>query len=91
MHLLLNLAEDPMIEVKMVRRGMIQFLVFLVDRNMSTASTSPELPILALNFLKKLSVYKENKDSLIHVRIMILLLYHLALTFFKPVCGGVGT
>ncbi|TPX32870.1 hypothetical protein SmJEL517_g04051 [Synchytrium microbalum] len=64
-HLLLNMAEDPTIEVKMVRRGIIPHLTFLVDRNMATASTSPALPMLSLNFLKKLSVYRENKDALV--------------------------
>ncbi|TPX51129.1 hypothetical protein SeLEV6574_g00469 [Synchytrium endobioticum] len=65
-HLLLNLAEDPIIESKMVRRGIIHQLTFLVDLNVSTTSTAPELPMLAINFLKKLSVYRENKDALVH-------------------------
>ncbi|KAJ3038924.1 Kinesin-associated protein 3, partial [Rhizophlyctis rosea] len=57
-HLLLNLAEDPTIEVKMLKRDIIKYLVALLDRK------TPELLILVVTFLKKLSVFKENKDEM---------------------------
>ena len=60
-HLLLNLAEDPTIEVKMLKRDIIKYLVALLDRK------TPELLILVVTFLKKLSVFKENKDEMIKV------------------------
>ncbi|KAJ3186592.1 hypothetical protein HDU85_007412 [Gaertneriomyces sp. JEL0708] len=58
-HLLLNLAEDLNVEVKMVKRGVIRYLVGLLDRK------TPELVILMLTFLKKLSIFKENKDEMV--------------------------
>lgn len=58
-HLLLNLAEDLNIEVKMVKRDIVRYLLILLDRK------TPELLILAVTFLKKLSIFKENKDSMV--------------------------
>jgi hypothetical protein len=58
-HLLLNLAEDLNIEVKMVKRDIIQYLMKLLDRSTS------DLLVLALTFLKKLSVFQENKDQML--------------------------
>jgi hypothetical protein len=58
-HLLLNLAEDLNIEIKMVKRDIIQYLMKLLDRSTS------DLLILALTFLKKLSVFQENKDQML--------------------------
>ncbi|KAJ3039310.1 Kinesin-associated protein 3 [Rhizophlyctis rosea] len=60
-HLLLNLAEDLSIEVKMLKRDIIKYLVALLDRK------TPELLILVVTFLKKLSVFKENKDEMIKI------------------------
>jgi hypothetical protein len=56
-HLLLNLAEDLTIEVKMLKRDVIKYLVFLLDRKL------PQLLIVILTFLKKLSVFKDNKKE----------------------------
>ncbi|KAI9207591.1 kinesin-associated protein-domain-containing protein [Polychytrium aggregatum] len=57
-HLLLNLAEDLKIEVKMVKRGIIKYLILMLDR------TTPELLILVVTFLKKMSIFRENKDEM---------------------------
>lgn len=56
---LLNLAEEISVEKKMVNRNMPQLLVNLIDRE------SEELLIVTLQFLKKLSVFEENKDKII--------------------------
>eukprot|EP00928_Gymnodinium_smaydae_P087991 TRINITY_DN72151_c0_g1_i1.p1 TRINITY_DN72151_c0_g1~~TRINITY_DN72151_c0_g1_i1.p1 ORF type:complete len:796 (+),score=199.77 TRINITY_DN72151_c0_g1_i1:119-2506(+) len=53
---LLNLAEEISIERKMVNRKMPQLLAQLLDRN------HDELILVALQFLKKLSVFEENKE-----------------------------
>ncbi|KAJ3286978.1 Kinesin-associated protein 3 [Rhizoclosmatium sp. JEL0117] len=58
-HLLLNLAEDLSIEVKMVRRDIVRYLMTILDRE------TPELLVLTMTFLKKLSIFKENKDELV--------------------------
>ncbi|KAL3149688.1 Adenylyl-sulfate kinase (APS kinase) [Trebouxia sp. C0009 RCD-2024] len=57
-YLLLNLSEDPDIERKMQKKGIVVYLVKMLDR------TNVELLILATAFLKKLSIYQENKDQM---------------------------
>ncbi len=54
-YLLLNLAEDPKVEEKMKKKHIIQLLTAVLDRS------NDELLILSVSFLKKLSVYVENK------------------------------
>lgn len=54
-HLLLNLAEDLQIERKMKNRRIITQLISMLDRN------NPDLLFIVLNFLKKLSIFGENK------------------------------
>ena len=51
-YLLLNLAEDLKVEVKMKNKNIVELLVKLLSRNNS------ELLILVVSFLKKLSIYK---------------------------------
>ncbi|KND02983.1 uncharacterized protein SPPG_02058 [Spizellomyces punctatus DAOM BR117] len=58
-HLLFNLAQDLTIEPKMVKRGIIKLLVTVLDRQ------TPELLILVIGFLKRLSVIRENKNELV--------------------------
>lgn len=58
-HLLLNLAEDLNIEVKMLKRDIVKYLITMLDRG------TPELLILVVTFLKKLSIFKENKDEIL--------------------------
>ncbi|KAL3871441.1 hypothetical protein ACJMK2_039438 [Sinanodonta woodiana] len=54
-YLLLNLAEDLKVELKMRNKGMVKMLVQSLERN------NPELLILVVSFLKKLSIFIENK------------------------------
>eukprot|EP00440_Ansanella_granifera_P028431 gb/GFBE01030895.1/.p1 GENE.gb/GFBE01030895.1/~~gb/GFBE01030895.1/.p1 ORF type:complete len:799 (+),score=213.57 gb/GFBE01030895.1/:1-2397(+) len=55
---LLNLAEEISIEKKMVNRKMPALLANLIDRS------SDDLISVTLTFLKKLSVFEENKDQI---------------------------
>ncbi|KAL0039405.1 hypothetical protein WJX79_006988 [Trebouxia sp. C0005] len=57
-YLLLNLSEDPDIERKMQKKSTVVYLVKMLDR------TNIELLILSTAFLKKLSIYQENKDQM---------------------------
>lgn len=57
-HLLLNLAEDLQIERKMKNRQIIAQLISMLDRN------NPDLLFIVLNFLKKLSIFGENKNEM---------------------------
>lgn len=57
-HLLLNLAEDLQIERKMKNRSIIQLLISMMERN------NPDLLFIVLNFLKKLSIFGENKNEM---------------------------
>jgi len=58
-YLLLNLSEDIKVEEKMKRRGATSLLVQLLGRS------NDELLILVISFLKKLSLYGENKDAMV--------------------------
>ena len=57
-HLLLNLAEDLQIERKMRNRGIIRYLALVLERN------NPDLLFISLNFLKKLSIFADNKNEM---------------------------
>ncbi len=57
--MLLNLAEDVTIEKKMKKRNLVATLVELLEWD------SPELQMVVLSFLKKLSIFKENKDDMV--------------------------
>lgn len=59
LHLLMNLAEDLDIERKMCKRGIVGLLTPLLERN------NPVLLLLAVNFLRKLSIFEENKDAMV--------------------------
>lgn len=59
LYLLLNLAEDVGVELKMVNKGIPTMLMSLLDRR------TPELLIMAVTFLKKLSIYRENLDEMV--------------------------
>jgi lipopolysaccharide biosynthesis regulator YciM len=60
--MLLNLAERDTVERKMTRKNIVSYLVEMLSRS------NVEVLILAVTFLKKLSIYKENKDQMIKVR-----------------------
>jgi Kinesin-associated protein (KAP) len=62
-YLLLNLAESVAVERKMKKKNIVQHLLCMLDRS------NIELLILAVTFLKKLSIYRENKDQMVKVRL----------------------
>lgn len=57
-HVLLNLAEDISVERKMKKRSITPMLIQMLQRK------NPELLLLAVAFLKKLSIFRENKDDM---------------------------
>eukprot|EP01112_Ceratiomyxa_fruticulosa_P010761 TRINITY_DN2863_c0_g1_i1.p1 TRINITY_DN2863_c0_g1~~TRINITY_DN2863_c0_g1_i1.p1 ORF type:complete len:726 (-),score=148.27 TRINITY_DN2863_c0_g1_i1:132-2309(-) len=57
-HVLLNLAEDVQIERKMKKRKIVSYLVQVLDAGL------PDLLLVVLTFLKKLSIFKENKNEM---------------------------
>ena len=65
-YLLLNLAEDLNVELKMKNKGIVGMLSKTLERNNS------ELLILVVSFLKKLSIFIENKNEM--VRNVVLLI-----------------
>lgn len=54
-----NLAEDPVIEEKMTKRNIVMLLANALD------AEDAELLAVGLTFLKKLSIYKENKNDML--------------------------
>jgi hypothetical protein len=58
-YLLLNLAEDIKVEMKMVNKKIVSLLIQALNRD------NPELLILVVSFLKKLSVFIENKNQMV--------------------------
>ena len=63
-YLLLNIAEDTTIEIKMTQKNVIKMLVELLSRK------SLELLIMVVSFLKRMSIYKENKDLMKELKII---------------------
>eukprot|EP00955_Chlamydomonas_euryale_P118839 366562-Chlamydomonas_euryale.AAC.16 len=63
-YMLLNLAEDVGVEKKMKKKNVVVYLVKMLDRS------NVELLILGTTFLKKLSIYKENKEKMAECRIV---------------------
>jgi hypothetical protein len=64
-HILLNLAENIEIEVKMKEKKIIPSLCRIVE-NRSNA----DLLILVIMFLKKLSIFQENKEEMMQERLV---------------------
>lgn len=59
-YLLLNIAENAMdVERKMRKKNVIGMLIKTLDR------TNTDLLILVITFLKKLSIFRENKDLMV--------------------------
>ena len=58
-YLLLNLAEDLKVEMKMRNKSIVKMLVETLERENS------ELLILVASFLKKLSIFIENKQEMV--------------------------
>uniref|UniRef100_A0A8C9WPH0 Kinesin-associated protein 3b n=1 Tax=Scleropages formosus TaxID=113540 RepID=A0A8C9WPH0_SCLFO len=61
LYLLLNLAEDPRTELKMRNKNIVLMLVKTLDRE------NAELLVLVVSFLKKLSIYLENKNDMAEI------------------------
>ena len=59
--MLLNLAEDIKVEMKMVNKKIVSLLIQTLDRDNS------ELLILVVSFLKKLSIFIENKNQMVRI------------------------
>ena len=59
LYLLLNLAEDTRTELKMRNKNIVHMLVKALDRD------NFELLILVVSFLKKLSIFMENKNDMV--------------------------
>lgn len=57
--MLLNLAEDIKVEVKMKNKNIVPLLVKMLQRD------NYELLILVVSFLKKLAVFVENKNEMV--------------------------
>ena len=55
LHLLINLAEDVSVEKKMVKKNLVQMLTENLSRR------TPDCLMLILTFLRKLSIFSENK------------------------------
>lgn len=69
-YLLLNIAENAMeVERKMRKKNVIGMLIKTLDR------TNTDLLILVVTFLKKLSIFRENKDLMVILN--ILYKYHM--------------
>jgi hypothetical protein len=58
-HVLLNLAENIEIERKMKKLQIVGMLCMMLERQ------NKDLVLLALFFLKKLSIFKDNKDDMV--------------------------
>lgn len=59
LYLLLNLSEDTRTELKMRNKNIVQLLVKSLDRD------NEELLVLVVSFLKKLSIFLENKNDMV--------------------------
>ena len=58
-YLLLNLAEDAKVEMKMKNKSIVAMMVQLLERD------NIDLLILVVSFLKKLSIFVENKEKMV--------------------------
>lgn len=63
-YVLYNIAEDLHTERRMVKRKVVQCLAEILDRN------STSVLILAVHFLKKLSVFEGNKDTMLETHVI---------------------
>uniref|UniRef100_A0A3B3TB28 Kinesin-associated protein 3a n=1 Tax=Paramormyrops kingsleyae TaxID=1676925 RepID=A0A3B3TB28_9TELE len=61
LYLLLNLSEDPRTELKMRNKNIVHMLVKTLDRE------NTDLLVLVVSFLKKLSIYLENKNDMAEI------------------------
>lgn len=66
-YLLLNLSEDTRTELKMRNKNIVHLLVKSLERE------NEELLVLVVSFLKKLSIFLENKNDMVKTLIYYLL------------------
>lgn len=71
-YILLNLAEDVSVEKKMIKKGLIPQLIAILS-----SRTFEDLLILVVTFLKKLSMFEENKDSFRELNVVELMVTFL--------------
>ncbi|KAM9720043.1 kinesin-associated protein 3-like [Menidia menidia] len=64
LYLLLNLAEDTRTELKMRNKNIVGLLVRVLERD------DEELLVLVVSFLKKLSIFLENKNDMAEVEVV---------------------
>ena len=62
-YLLLNLAEDTRVEVKMKNKGIVGLLIKALETR-----TNADLILLVISFLKKLSIFLENKNEMVRIK-----------------------
>ena len=58
-YLLLNIAENIDVEKKMRKKNIIGMIIKTLDR------TNTDLLMLVVTFLKKLSIFRENKEIMV--------------------------
>ncbi|MEQ2208251.1 hypothetical protein XENOCAPTIV_008301, partial [Xenoophorus captivus] len=63
--LLLNLAEDTRTELKMRNKNIVHMLVKLLERE------DQELLLVVVSFLKKLSIFLENKNDMVRWKVFL--------------------
>jgi len=61
LHTLLHLAENLDVERKMCKRGIVQLILPLLVKGRENC----RLQLLAINFLRKLSIFEENKNAMV--------------------------
>lgn len=79
-YLLLNLAEDMNTERMLCQHNLVKYLCRMLERS------NVELLILAVMFLKKLSIYRENKEKMLKVCMPPFLTYVCSSVCFIPCC-----
>ncbi len=65
------MAEDIKVEMKMVNKNIVTLLIKTLERS------NPELLILVVSFLKKLSIFIENKNAMVSKKKKKALLFNL--------------
>lgn len=65
-YLLLNLSEDTRTELKMRNKNIVHLLVKSLERE------NEELLVLVVSFLKKLSIFLENKNDMVKTPYVLL-------------------
>ena len=61
------MAENRDVEAKMRKRNLIGYLVFALDLEQDI-----ELSAVVLKFLKKLSIFKENKNDMVRFSLIMI-------------------